>query len=256
MSLNACAEIVQRGDPDRFLAAMAAPVPARGVLFPLYAFNMEVARAPWMASEPMIAEMRLQFWRDTAEEIGQRKPPRAHEVAAPLAAAIPPDCAPLLEALVAARRWDIYKDAFEDAAHFDAYLEATSGNLVWAAARALGAAPEAETPIRALAFAAGIAGLLRAVPDLQARGRVPLLDGTPGGVRDLAERGLARWAEGRAGRSLIARPSRAALLALWRTKTTLIAARDLPERVIEGKLDESEFARRGRLLWAQMRGGV
>ena len=168
MSLHACAEIVQRGDPDRFLATMAAPVPARAVLFPLYAFNMEVARAPWMASEPMIAEMRLQFWRDTVEEIGQGKPPRAHEVAAPLAAAIPPDCAPLLEALVAARRWDIYRDAFDDAAHFDSYLEATSGNLVWAAARALGAAPEAETPIRALAFAAGIAGLLRAVPDLQA----------------------------------------------------------------------------------------
>jgi len=256
MSLHACAEIVQRGDPDRFLATMAAPAPARAVLFPLYAFNMEVARAPWMASEPMIAEMRLQFWRDVADDMAAGKPPRAHEVAAPLAAAMPPDCAPLLDALVAARRWDIYRDAFEDAAHFDAYLDATSGNLTWAGARALGAAPEAEAPIRALAFAAGIAALLRAVPDLQARGRIPLLDGTGAGVRDLAERGLAKWAEGRAGRGLISRPARAALLALWRTRSTLISARDLPERVIEGKLDESEFARRGRLLMAQLRGGI
>lgn len=256
MSLHACADIVQRGDPDRFLATMAAPVPARAVLFPLYAFNLEVARAPWMASEPMIAEMRLQFWRDVVDDMAAGKPPRAHEVAAPLAAAMPPDCAPLLDALVAARRWDIYRDAFEDAAHFDAYLDATSGNLTWAGARALGAAPEAEAPIRALAFAAGIAALLRAVPDLQARGRIPLLDGTGAGVRDLAERGLAKWAEGRAGRGLIARPARAALLALWRTRPTLISARDLPERVIEGKLDESEFARRGRLLLSQLRGGI
>lgn len=256
MSLHACAEIVKRGDPDRFLATMAAPAQARAVLFPLYAFNCEVARAPWMASEPMIAEMRLQFWRDTVEEIAEGKPPRAHEVAAPLAAAIPPDCAGLLDGLVVARRWDIYRDAFDDAAHFDAYLDATSGNLVWAAARALGAGPEAEAPIRALALAGGIAALLRAVPELEARGRVPLLDGTAAGVRALAEAGLARWAEGMAGRGAITAPARPALLALWRTTSTLRAARDLPGRVGAGKLDESEFARRGRLLWAQLRGGI
>ena len=59
--------------------------PARRVLFPLYAFNIEVSRAPWVTAEPMIAEMRLQFWRDVVEEIAAGKPPRAHEVAAPLA---------------------------------------------------------------------------------------------------------------------------------------------------------------------------
>ena len=35
---------------------MAAPVAARRVLFPLYAFNVEVARAPWVTQEAMIAE--------------------------------------------------------------------------------------------------------------------------------------------------------------------------------------------------------
>jgi 15-cis-phytoene synthase len=256
MSLNACAEIVKRGDPDRFLATMAAPAPARAVLFPLYAFNLEVARAPWMASEPIMAEMRLQFWRDVAADMAAGKPPRAHEVAAPLAAAIPPECGDLLEGLVAARWWDISRCPFEDAAHFDAYINATSGNLVWAGALALGAAPAAEAPIRALGFAAGIAGLLRAVPDLEARKRVPLLDGTAQGVRDLAERGLAKWAEGRATRARIARPARPVLLALWRTRTTLMMARDAPERVIDAMLDESEFSRRGRLLWAQVKGGI
>ncbi|RZV98806.1 MAG: phytoene synthase, partial [Rhodobacteraceae bacterium] len=32
MSLQACADIVAKGDPDRFAAAMAAPVAARRVL--------------------------------------------------------------------------------------------------------------------------------------------------------------------------------------------------------------------------------
>ena len=57
--LMACAELVQRADPDRFMAAMAAPVAARRVLFPLYALNVEIARAPWVTQEAMIAEMRL-----------------------------------------------------------------------------------------------------------------------------------------------------------------------------------------------------
>ena len=55
MSLNACAALVERSDPDRFRATMAAPVAARRVLFPIYAFNVEVTRAPWVTQEVMIA---------------------------------------------------------------------------------------------------------------------------------------------------------------------------------------------------------
>ncbi len=73
MSLAACAALVERGDPDRFLAVMAAPAWARARLFPLYAFNLEVARAPWVTEEPMIAEMRLQWWRDVVESAGRRR---------------------------------------------------------------------------------------------------------------------------------------------------------------------------------------
>ncbi|MCR9114839.1 MAG: phytoene synthase, partial [Rhodobacteraceae bacterium] len=43
--LTACAGLVQRGDPDRFAATMAAPVAARAGLFAIYAFNVEVSRA-------------------------------------------------------------------------------------------------------------------------------------------------------------------------------------------------------------------
>ena len=63
MTLEACAALVERADPVRFRSVMASPPTARSVLFPIYAFNVEVARAPWVTEEPMIAEMRLQFWR-------------------------------------------------------------------------------------------------------------------------------------------------------------------------------------------------
>lgn len=254
MSLKACAELVARCDPDRFRATMAAPVEARRVLFPLYAFNIEVSRAPWVTAEPMIAEMRLQFWHDVVEELATGKPPRAHEVIVPLAAAIPADLVGLLDGLITARRWDIYSDPFEDRAQFDAYVDQTSGSLVTVAARALGAAGDAEPVLRDAGWAFGLAAFFRAIPALETAGRVPLVEGTPQAVRDLADEGLARLRAARSNRKMIPRMARSALFVGWRAEAALKAARDVPERVIEGKLDESEFARRARLLWVSSTG--
>jgi phytoene/squalene synthetase len=248
MSLQACAELVAKGDPDRFRATMAAPLAARGVLFPLYAFNIEVSRAPWVTDEPIIAEMRLQFWRDVVEELAAGKPPRAHEVAAPLAEAIPADLVGPLDTLVAARRWDIHRDPFEDRAAFDAYIDATAATLVTVAARALGAPPEAEGVLRDAGWAYGLAAFLRAIPALEAAGRVPLVEGTSQAVHDLATEGLDRLARARSGRGLVPRIAAPALFAGWRAEGVLHAAREVPERVMEGKLDGSEFAARVGLM--------
>ena len=81
--INACAEIVRKGDPDRFRVAMAAPPDARARMLPVLALNVEVARAPYLTAEPIIAQMRLQWWHDAVAEavVGQD---RAHEVAGPL----------------------------------------------------------------------------------------------------------------------------------------------------------------------------
>ena len=104
MSLDACAAIVERGDPDRFLATMAAPPAAREVLFPLYAFNIEVARAPVVTNEPEIAAIRLAWWREALDEIASGGPVRRHEVVVPLAQALRPGQAEALDDLVLARQ--------------------------------------------------------------------------------------------------------------------------------------------------------
>lgn len=190
--LNACAALVEKGDPDRFAAAMASPVAARRVLFPLYAFNVEVSRAPWVTQEPMIAEMRLQWWRDAMEEIVSGEKVRRHEVVTPLAEILQPQSAKILEQLVVARRWDIYKEAFEDAAHFEAYLDKTAAGLMWVAACALGAGDLAnENTVRHLGRATGLARFLQAVPALEEQARIPLVDGRPAAIRELAEKALA-----------------------------------------------------------------
>ena len=146
MTLQACAALVERGDPDRFAATLAAPLNARAKLWPIYAFNLEIARAPWVSTQPLIAEMRLQFWRDV---LVAPNPP-AHEVAGPLHALLGQTAglAELLDTVVEARRRDIARDPFASPSEFDAYIEGTSATLMWAAALALGADPAAETAFR------------------------------------------------------------------------------------------------------------
>lgn len=236
MSLQACADLVARGDPDRFRAVMAAPVAARRVLLPLYALNIEVSRAPWVTAEPLIAEMRLQFWRDVVDELAAGKAPRAHEIVEPLAQAVPRDLIGALDAMIAARRWDIHRDAFADGAAFDAYLDDTAATLVCVAARALGAPPEAEPVLRDAGRAFGLANYLGAIPRLEAAGRIPLVDGRPEAIRDLAGEGLARLARARRDRRMVPRGAAPALYAGFRAERVLRAAFAHPDRVVTGRL--------------------
>jgi len=163
-----------------------------------------------------------------------------------------PDIARLLQTLAEARRWDCWADPFQDRAAFDAYLDATSGNLMWAAARALGAAPDAEPAIRNFAWGAGLAQWLRAAAELEARGRFPFTDGRPEALASLAAEGRARIARARAaGIPARARP------ALWPGATaaaTLRLAERAPERIADGTLTPSDFRKRATLLWRALTG--
>ena len=253
VSVDACAALVQRGDPDRFAAVMAAPVGVRAQLFPLYAFNLEVARAPWVTEEPLIAEMRLQWWRDVVENVASGAA-RAHEVAGPLHGVIRDFGLPVevMDRLIAARRWDVHRDGFADQAALGEYIEATGAGLMWLAARALGAPDQAERVVRDYGWAAGLAGFLRAVPELEARGRVPLPEGID--LAALAATGLERLGAARAGRRAVPREVTPALLAGWQAEGILRQVRADPGAVRGGRLGVSEFSRRGRLLWQAFSG--
>lgn len=247
MSLQACADIVARYDPDRFAAAMAGPVEARRVLFPIYAFNAEVCRAPWVASEPMIGEMRLQWWRDALNEIAAEKSVRLHEVTLPLAMVLNLAAAEELDALVAARRWDLYADAFEDQAHFERYIAATSGTLMWVAARALGAPTDKESAIRRFGYATGLARFLAAASKLEDRGRIPFVDGRLEAVQALAQGGLKDAKPPR-----LSGNSRAALLEGHHARAMLRQVVKNPARVPEGRVDLTPFQKSARFFWAAL----
>jgi phytoene/squalene synthetase len=227
---------------------MAAPVETRAQLFPLYAFNLEVARAPWVTQEPLIAEMRLQWWRDVVENAASGAA-RAHEVAGPLHELIRDFGLPVevLDRLIAARRWDIHREPHEGPEGLSDYLEDTGAGLMWLAARALGAPDAAEAPVRAYGWATAAAMYIRAVPELMARGRQPLLERF--GERELAERGLERLAEARAARKAVPKEVSPALLAGWQAEGIL-------QQVLAGRSspDLPEARKRWLLLWGALTG--
>ncbi len=189
MSLEACRDLVERGDPERYRAIRGMPEEVLAKLLPILAFNVEVTRAPWVTQEEMIAEMRLQWWRDALKEIAKGGVVRKHEVTVPLALAIAPKVSETLDKFVAARRWDVYKEPFENAEHQEEYIRDTGGGLMWAMAASLGA--KNEEAIRRFGMATGVAGFLNAVPTLEARGRKPLLEEGLAGKYQLANKGLA-----------------------------------------------------------------
>lgn len=251
MSLQACADLVTKGDPDRFAATMAAPVAARAVLFPIYAFNLEVARAPFAAREPMIAEMRVQWWADVLAEATEGRA-RKHEVAGPLAEVIGQGRLPVavLQRLVEARRRDAWREPFADIGALSAYLEDTGAGLMWAAAASLGAPAGAEATVRGLGWASAVASFLRAVPELLARD----MPGVPGDqYQGLARAALTRLSFARRNRVSTGQ-GKPALIAGWQAEPVLRLAATDPARVIEGRLALSEFSRRGRLAWVAATG--
>jgi phytoene synthase len=159
------AALVRQHDPDRFLTALFAPSGQRDILLVLYAFNHELARAREVASQPTLALIRLQWWREVIDGAHRR-----HVVATPLAAAIGAGLLQRadLHALIDAREIEAEPE-IATVADWRAYVLAGAGGIAVAAARLLGA-PEPEA-LRPLGAAYGIAGSLRTVKLLAAHGR-------------------------------------------------------------------------------------
>ncbi|MCV2870567.1 squalene/phytoene synthase family protein [Defluviimonas sp. WL0002] len=247
MSVSTLAATVERGDPDRFAATMAAPPAVRARLWPLYALNLEIARAPWASAEPMVSEMRLQWWVDAIEGAwSERGASLALSELSPLLSDVP-DLRMLMLGAAEARRRDAWPDPFEDGEDLAAYLDATSGNIMWAAARILGADDRAERVVRDFAWGAGLASWFRAIPALEAAGRQPLPDGRASAVVALAREGRARIGRARAARRLVPAAVAPALLPGWQADALLSLAIREPARVAEGRLATSEALRRATL---------
>src|SRR5215472_9930637 len=87
-ALSLVARLVRTHDRDRYQTALFAPAAAREALFALYAFNYEVARVRESVTEPMLGQIRLQWWREAIDAAYAGREPRRHPVVEPLAGMI------------------------------------------------------------------------------------------------------------------------------------------------------------------------
>ena len=242
-----CAEMVWTSDPDRFLSAVTANSVVRDRLMVLYAFNIEVSRSAWVTAEPMVAEMRLQWWLDAIEEIFDGGEVRRHQVVTPLAKLVRSLGLRRnwLDGLVQARRWDIYKKAHVDQDALNAYLAQTGGGLMGLTVAASGGDGSA-----GYEYGAGcaVARLLMAAPALEKSGRYPLVDGTEAGVKLLAELGLTKVKASSRILCKTPRSARAALRADWLAQLILRQATLRPGLVSVGGLGVSVARKKLRLM--------
>jgi phytoene synthase len=71
---------VRLADRDRFLAALFAPEPQRRGLLAVLAFDHELGRTRTVTREPMLARIRLEWWREAVGEAVGTGKPRAQPV--------------------------------------------------------------------------------------------------------------------------------------------------------------------------------
>lgn len=240
MSLDACAALLRDHDPERFAICLMADAAARPRLLTLYALNLELARAPLASAEPLIAEMRLQWWVERLEGIGAGRVP-SHELLSPLAEAWGARAA-AFAVLAEPRRRDCLREPHDGPGAVADYVRGTAVALAFFAAEALGGEVGAGgfTPpcprgifdhertgagsvIAAQAEGVGLAQWLSALPALQGMG-LGLWDASPEVLAEIAGMARARLAAARAGRGLVPRKLAPVLFAGAQVRLALDAA--------------------------------
>lgn len=165
-------------DHDRYLSLLVMDAAAREKLIALYGLNAELARIRELVSEPMLGEIRLQWWRETVELIPQGET-RGHDVAECLAGILPASSlsADDLIGLIDGRSRDIEGGLFHDFTELDAYVAETAGLLMRLGVR-LVAGDALEMRLRdtleKAARAYAYTGFLRALPFHASQGTVML----------------------------------------------------------------------------------
>jgi 15-cis-phytoene synthase len=174
-----CDELVRSEDKDRWLTALFVPEERRPLVHGLYAFNVELARIRELVREPMLGEIRLQWWEDAVTGIYTGDAPD-HPVLQLLARAIEAGDLPLhaFRNMIEARKFNLYDDPMPSLADLEGYLGETSSALIQLAALVLAGEEALRTATVAgyAGVAVGIAGLMRSLPQHRGRGQcyIPL----------------------------------------------------------------------------------
>lgn len=170
-------ETVAARDPDRHVATFFAPARARRHMLALYAFDVELTHIGEAVREPMAGHVRLAWWREQLAAIYDGGTP-ASPIGRALAEALRAHALPrtLIDAAIDARAHDLDEAPFAEEAALEAHADATTGNVMRLAARALGLGDRVDKAARHAAIAYAYAGHIRDLAEFAKlrRCRMPL----------------------------------------------------------------------------------
>jgi phytoene synthase len=214
--------LIRRIDPDRWLSSrFIGAGEARADVVAVYAFDNELARAPRVASNALLGEVRLTWWREALDEIFESRPVRQHPTAQAL--------------LVAVERRGLKREALE--------------TMIDARYRELDPAPMAEA--EALDWARDTGGL-------SAQLAVEVLD--PASDANMALAGGSAWALGkRLTQTPELRPTFLKVIHAARSASRTLSVTAFPavaHAALAGRPASNDFARRLRLTIAVARGRI
>ena len=144
-------DLIRRVDPDRWLSSrFISDERARADVIAIYAYDHELARAPKVASNSLLGEIRLTWWREVLDEAYEGRHVRHHPTAQALADVILRHGLPRepLEAMIDARYRELDATPMTDAEALE-WARDTGGRTAEAAVRILDPAAAAERAVSA-----------------------------------------------------------------------------------------------------------
>jgi phytoene synthase len=132
-------DLIRRVDPDRWLSSrFIGDTGLRADVVAIYAYDHELARAPKVASNPLLGEIRLTWWREALDEIYDGRQVRHHPTAQALADVVKRHRLPreLLEAMIDARYRELDATPMSDEEAV-VWAQSTSGRAAEVVARIL-----------------------------------------------------------------------------------------------------------------------
>ncbi|MEZ5647710.1 MAG: phytoene/squalene synthase family protein [Alphaproteobacteria bacterium] len=161
-----CFRIVKQGDKERYLLCLLPPLEYRPALIALHAFNDTISRIPETVSEPLLGQIRMQWWWDAINSLYKGGRPVAQPIVEALSYTVKRYALDResFERMLVAREKDVAQWQAETLQDLETYAEATSGELLALSFAVLGEKNQDALQVgRTIGTAYALIGLVRSI---------------------------------------------------------------------------------------------
>ncbi|XP_076331270.1 NADH dehydrogenase (ubiquinone) complex I, assembly factor 6 homolog sicily [Tachypleus tridentatus] len=171
-----CADVLRKYDYENYLATLLLPKESRSAAIAIRAFNTELSQVKDMVSSTHAGTMRIQFWKDTLDQIFQGQPPQ-QPIALELARILKRQKLSKLwfQRMLDSRECLLSETGHQTIEELEDYAERSVSSVYYLILQSMGITDlQCDHAASHLGKCQGITNLLRGVPFNASRGRVYL----------------------------------------------------------------------------------